>query len=372
MNKSIKFTILMAVIFGFMLSFVSCLQEKPEDKSATEVVPVTITEVVRKDLKRSLQLTGDIEPWKQVGVVPNISGKVTRIYVQEGDQVRQGQLLAELDTEALRLQLEQAKAAVSVAQANYQDAKRNKERMDKLLKENAISEQQHEKIRLALEAAQTQLKQAEEALNLVQYQLDVSMMRAPFSGLITGKYINEGEAINPMMPGGPGVVTLMDMSSVKIKVNVPERNFREIHPGLKSLIRVDAYPDEVFEGEVFIVNPSANPVTRSFETQVKVPNPQSKLKAGMFARVEIVVEEKAEALTIPADAILEEDDKNYVFVVANSQAAKRQVKTGLQEKDLIEVLSGLQEGEKIVYVGKEMLNDGSAINIVNTVRGDGQ
>ncbi len=373
MSKATKITILMSAVFCFMLSFASCLQEKAEDKTTIETVPVTTTEVARKDLKRSLHLTGDIEPWKKVGVVPNISGKVTRIYVQEGDQVREGQLLAELDTEALRLQLEQAKAAVAVAKANYEDAKRNKERMDILLKENAISEQQHEKIRLALEAAQTQLKQAEEALNLVQYQLDVSMMRAPFPGLITGKYINEGETINPMMPGGPGVVMLMDISSVKIRVNIPERNFREIQSGLKTFVRVDAYPDEVFEGEVFIINPSANPVTRSFEVQVKVPNPQSKLKAGMFARVEIVVEEKAGVLAVPTDAILEEDDKNYIFVVADdSRASKRQVKTGLQEKDLVEIISGLKLGEKIVLVGKEMLDDGSSINIVNTVRGDGQ
>ena len=363
MSKTIKIILFLSILPFFMLCFFSCSEEKSATDPGESAVPVKIAEVGRTDLKRSLSLTGDIEPWKEVNVVPSISGKVTKIYVQEGDKVNKDQLLAELDTEAASLQLEQAKAGVEVAEANYEDARRNKERMDKLLRENAVSEQQHEKVRLAFEAAQAQLKQAKEALNLIQYHLDVSLMKAPFPGIITGKYINEGETINPMMPGGRGVVTLMDISKVKIRANIPERNFREIHAGLQSLIRVDAYPEEIFEGEVFIINPAADPLTRSFEVQIKVPNPKSRLKAGMFARIEIVVEERNNVVVVSTDAILEKDRNNYVFVVENNKAFKRLVETGLRERSQVEVIAGLQGGERIVIVGKEMLKDGSSVNI---------
>ena len=163
-----------------------------ESSKVETSIPVEIIQVSRGNLIRVISLTGDIEPWKVVNVVPDIAGKVAHIYVQEGYRVKEGQPLAELDTIAARLRLEQAKASLAVAEANFNDAKRNKERMDRLLQKNSISDMQYEKVRLAYEAAQAQLKQAREALNLIQYSINVSLMKAPFSGVITGKYINEG------------------------------------------------------------------------------------------------------------------------------------------------------------------------------------
>jgi hydrophobe/amphiphile efflux-1 (HAE1) family protein/RND family efflux transporter MFP subunit len=347
-SKTTKIILFLSILPFFMLSFSSCREEKSVTDAGESSVPVKITEVGRTDMKRSLSLTGDIEPWKEVNVVPSISGKVTKIYVQEGDKVKKDQLLAELDTEEARLQLEQAKAGLEVAEANYVDAKRNKKRMDKLLKENAISEQQHEKVRLAFEGAQAQLKQAKEALNLIQYYLDVSLMKAPFSGIITGKYINEGETINPMMPGGGGVVTLMDISKVKIRVNITQKDFRDIKKGLKALIKVDTFPDQIFDGKISIINPSIDLLTRSFEVKIEAQNPNLKLMAGMFARIEIVVEEKDDVVVVPTDAILKEDGSNYVFVVENNRAIKRMIGLGLREREQVEVKFGLLENEKIV------------------------
>jgi len=362
-SRLTKIILAPAMLFVFLFFIISCSKEDTGNKSDKLLIPVEVKNVERGNLKRAISLTGDIEPWKVLNVVPDIAGKVTKIYVQEGSRVKRGQLLAELDTEAARLQLEQAKAGLGVAEANYKDAKRNKERMDNLLQQNAVSEQQHEKIKLAYEAAQAQLRQAKEALNLVQYRINVSLMKAPFSGIITGKHINEGETINPMMPGGRGVVTLMDISKVKIKVNIPAKDLRDIRIGLKSLLRVDSYPDEIFEGKVFIINPAADPLTRSFEVQIAAANPDFKLKAGMFARVEIMVEKRENVVVVPIDAILEEGENNYVFITENSKAFKKLVKLGLREGILVEVISGLMENEKVVTVGKEMLKDGSSIAI---------
>ena len=363
MKKSIIFSFVMLVIFVQFI-FISCGKDNvDETQQIDQIVPVKVKRVGYGNLKRVLSLTGDIEPWKLLNVVPDIAGKVVKVYVQDGDKVRKGQLLAELDTEAAELQLKQAEAGLGVAKANYNDASRNKERMERLLQQNTISDFQLEKVKLACEAAQAQFKQANEAINLIQYRINVSKMTAPFSGFITGKYVNEGETINPMMPGGRGVVTLMDISRLKIKVNIPERNFTDIRKGLKATLNVDAFPEKIFLGVISIINPAADPMTRSFEAQITAPNPGFRLRAGMFVRVDIVVEEKKDIFVISSDAILEQDGNKYVFIAEGSKAFLRNVILGLQESDQVEIMSGLSENEQVVILGKERLKDGSAIKI---------
>ena len=119
--------------------------------------------------------------------MPDVGGKIDRIYVNEGDRVGQGQVLAELDTRSIRLQLKQAEAGLAVAVANYADARRNKERMDRLFNEKAVSEQQYERVKLGFDAASAQLEQAQAAVNLAQHALDVSIMKAPFSGTVASR-----------------------------------------------------------------------------------------------------------------------------------------------------------------------------------------
>jgi len=364
LKKSSKAVLISTLFFVFLLVNFSCKREVAENNNEEiKSIPVEVTEVSRANLRKVISLTGNIEPWKVVNVVPDIGGKIAKIYVKEGDRVKKGQLLAELDTEAARLQLAQAKAALEMAQASFKDAKRNMERMERLRQEKAVSEQQYEKMRLAYDVALAQLNQAQKALDLVQHQIKVSLMKAPFSGVITGKYINEGETINPMMPGGRGVITLMDISRVKCKVNITERNLKEVRVGQKVLLTVDSYPGHIFIGKVYVINHAADPLTRSFEVQVAVPNPDLQLKPGMFARIKIVVEERENVISIPVDAVLEEGSNYYVYVVENQKAIKRKVKLGLEERELIEVQDGLRVGEKIVVVGKEMLKDEAAVRL---------
>ncbi|HDT13550.1 MAG TPA: efflux RND transporter periplasmic adaptor subunit, partial [Candidatus Aminicenantes bacterium] len=191
-----------------------------EEAEAFAAAPVKVYEVERARISEKLTYTGTLEAWNKINITPETGGKIAVIHVQEGDRVVQGQLLAELETDTIRLQLKQAEASVAVAEAGHADALRNKERMDRLLKENAVSEQQHEKIQLAYEAAAAQLEQARAALNLARHALDVSIMRAPFAGVIASKNAEVGDVINPMMggygAGTGGVLTLMDYSRIKI------------------------------------------------------------------------------------------------------------------------------------------------------------
>lgn len=356
-----------AIVSLFLLFFLfSCRQSDKEEEVKEEsfgATPVKVFKVSKQKISEKLNFTGLIEPRKKVTVTPDIAGKVAKIYVEEGDKVREGQLLAELDTRATRLQLEQAEAALAVAEANHKDAKRNMERMERLSKEKAVSDQQYEKIRLAYEAADAQLQQAKAAVNLARHQLDVSMMKAPFSGVIASKNAEVGDVINPMMGGfspTSGVLTLMDFSQVEIEIEVSPNDIVRIKRGQVAHLKVSALPDKVFEGRVTIVNLTADPLTKKFKVEVRINNPDLILRPNTFGEVTIEVSTHEEALVVPQVAILEDQ---FVFLARETTAVRREVTLGLQNAELVEVVNGVTEGDLVIVEGNYGLEDGSEIEI---------
>jgi len=178
-------------------------------------------------------------------------------------------LLAELDTRAIRLQLEQAEAALAAAKANLEDARKSMERMERLFQEKAVSEQQYEKARLGLEAAQAQKDQAEAAVNLAKHNLDVSLMKAPFDGVIASKNAEEGDVINPMMAGmsaSSGVLSLANYSRIKVKFDVAPEDIQKISRGQKIYLEGYDLPGQRFEGEISVVNAAADLQTKKVQS----------------------------------------------------------------------------------------------------------
>ncbi|MCR4439007.1 MAG: efflux RND transporter periplasmic adaptor subunit [bacterium] len=340
-----------------------CASKGDSRATETAIVRVRVSPVTKGSIREVLTYIGSIEPYREMRVVPSVGGKIARIYVDIGDRVAAGQTLAELDNETFSLQLQQAQAGLAVAQANFDDAERNWNRMQELKQKGSVSEQQYEKVQLAYQAAQAQLQQAQAALALAQWQLRHSVMKAPFAGVVTAKYMNEGDMINPQMPGAQGVVTLVDLSRVKIRINASEREVTKLREGLPVEVRVDVFPDQVFAGEVSAVNAAANTATRTFEVQVVVPNPRLELKAGMFARVAVVVASREEALVVPTDALLGTEVERYVYVVEDGIAMRKGVRVGIMQNGLAEVVSGLQEGDQLVVVGQQMLQQGSRVTV---------
>jgi RND family efflux transporter MFP subunit len=338
-------------------------QEKPQEESFG-AARVTVFKVSKQRISEKLVFTGVIEAWQMINIMPEIGGMIAKIYVEEGDRVQKGQLLAELDTRAARLQMEQAEAAVAVAQANYNDAEKNMERMERLIKENAVSEQQYEKIKLAFESADAQLNQARSALNLSKYNLDVSIMEAPFSGVVASRNAEVGDVINPMMGGfspNSGVVTLMDFSRVKIEVDVSQKDVVRIKKGQPASMTVSALPGRYFPGRVSVVNLAADPMTKKFHVEVAADNPDLLLRPNTFGEILIEVSSHEDALVVPQNAILE---NKYVFVVNEDNTVRRQdVSVGLENTDMVEILSGVQFGDRVVVEGSYGLDDGTKIEI---------
>ncbi len=362
------------IILTFLLSFLmlSCLpSKKPEDAEETSLAanPVKVFEAKRQKISEKLLFTGLIEAWRKVNVTPDVGGKIAKIYVEEGERVKEGQLLAELDTRAIRLQLEQARAGLAVAEASYKDARRNIERMERLKAENAVSEQQYEQIRLAFEASEAQFQQARAAVNLADHNLEVSIMKAPFSGVVSSKNAEVGDVINPLMGGfspTSGVLTLMDFSRIKIEIDVSMQDISRIKKGQVALLGVDSFPGRIFPGLVSIVNLTADPLTKKFRVQVTADNPDLALRPNTFGEVTLEVSTHENALVVPQKAILE---NRYVFVAKeDSTVVRKDIFLGLQNTDMVEVTSGIEEGDLVVVEGNYGLEDGARVDIREVIQ----
>lgn len=331
--------------------------------------PVKVFRAAREKITEKITYTGTLEALNKINITPEVGGKIARIYAEAGDRVVKGQLLAELENESIRLQLKQAQAGVAVAEASYADALRNKERMDRLVKESAVSEQQREKVQLAFDAAAAQLEQARAALNLAQHALDVSQMKAPFSGVVASKNAEVGDVINPMMGGfgggAGGVLTLMDYSAIKLAVAVSGEDIGRIRKGQEAVLRVRSLPGRDFRGTVRVVNLTADPMSKKFGVEVHVPNPDGALRPGTFGNLVFEVESHENALVVPQAAILE---NSYVFVAEGGQAVRRDVKLGIENTVMIEVLAGLADGELVVVEGNYGLEDGAPVQVIEEVK----
>lgn len=351
---------------GLLLAAGACRRSEDRAEIREELVraaPVRVVPASRDTISESLRYTGTVEALKRINITPDTGGKIARIHVREGDRVSRGQILAELETEAIRLQLLQAEAGLAVAEAGYNDARKNKERMDRLLKENAVSEHQHEKVQLAYEAAEAQRRQARAALSLARHALDVSVMRAPFDGIVASKNAEVGDVINPMMGGfgaATGVLTLVDFSQVKIVIEVTQTDVFRLRRGQAASLTVGYAPGVSFPGEIAVVNPAADPLSKKFRVEVTVDNPGLVLRPGTFGEVTFQVSTHENALVVPQRAILEDA---YVFVVVDGRAVKRPVSLGLQNTHRVEILSGLEEGERVIVEGNFGLEEGMPVAI---------
>jgi membrane fusion protein (multidrug efflux system) len=323
-------------------------------------MPVKVETVARRRISEKIIYTGMIEADRKINITPETGGKVARIPVEEGQFVEKGQLLAELDTSSIRLQLQQAEAAAAVAEANAKNAARNKERMDRLVAEKAVSETQYEQVKLADEAAQAQLAQARAAVDLARHALGQAVMTAPWSGVIASKNAEVGDVINPMMGGygaAGGVVTLVDYDKVKIVVEVSPSDISRLARGQRAIVTSGTAEAT---GTVRVVNLAADPQSKKFRVEIVADNPKRTMRPGTFGSVVFEVDSRENALAVSQTAVLND---SYVFVVENGKAVKRPVVLGLKNPTLIEVVEGLKEGDQVIIEGNYGLVEGTPVEI---------
>lgn len=337
---------ILASAIAMLLLFTGC-SKKTSDTQETEVIPVEVATVGKEIIDRKIELVGTLAAWKEANLGAQTTARIHRIYVEEGKEVREGDLLFEMDD----TQLAQAKIQYELAKNDY-------ERMKPLYEMGSISRSEFDRVKAAYENAE----------KVYTMMLSNIQFKAPFAGVITAKRMNEGEIfmLAPGAGGAPSIVQLMQLNPLKLLVNVSEVNFGEVKRGQNVSIVSDVYPGRVFSGVITRINPTINPATRTFEVEVRILNPDRKLRPGMFVRATIDIG-KVSAVVVDRAAVLKQLGVNayYAFVAEGNKAQRRTVKVGQEFDDRIEILEGLRIGDALVVKGQARLKDGSLIDIKN-------
>jgi membrane fusion protein (multidrug efflux system) len=261
--------------------------------------------------------------------------------------VKAGQVLARLDGDRLRLEMQQSEANLRKLERDY---KRQQELFDKGL----VAKGTAENAKFDLDALQAQYDRA-------RLELSYTEIRAPIQGVVSARHIKVGNTIEPNTPA----FRVTDLDPLIAYVHIPEKEFPKLAPGQTADVLVDALGGTHFAGKIARISPTVDPQTGTFRAQVEVPDQSRLLKPGMFARVNIVYERRENALQVPRNAILDADADQSVFVIVNGKAEQRHLSTGLTNNGMVEVVDGLKGNEQIVVVGQAGLKTGTAVRIVD-------
>ena len=333
------------------LALAGCEQGGDQDEDDAEddvaAIPVETVNPVRGDIDARYSGTAPIEAFADAIVIAKVGGEVRDILVEEGDDVRRGQVMARLDGDRLRLERNQAEANLRKLQRDYQ---RNVDLKDKGL----ISEGDFEKIQYEMEALEANF-------NLAALELDYTEIKAPIDGVVSERFIKIGNTIDV----NDQTFQVTSLEPLISYLHIPEREYRRIDPGQRVTIVVDALQGLSFDASVARVSPIVDPATGTFKITIEVTDESRRLKPGMFGRISIVYDSRKMALQIPRNAVIEEAGETTVFVVADDVAEKRTIRTGYSNAGNVEVLEGLSEDDEIVVVGQLNLKSGSKVSVIN-------
>jgi len=316
----------------------------PGARSGGGAAPVTIVsaEVTSERVTRELKALGTAIANESIDVTSKTSNLVTAIRFRDGENVRRGQVLIELDAAQARADLAEATAALTESASQYRRAR-------DLLSTRALSQSQYEQLEATMKANQARVDAA-------QARLGDTVIRAPFSGRVGLRRVSVGSLINP----GTVITTLDDTSVMKIDFTVPENLLTNVREGLALTARTAAHPGQDLGGKVLTIDSRVDPTTRSVTVRALVPNRDGLLRPGMFVNVTLA-KDGYDAIVIPEQALVPEQSHQYVFVVQGDTVVRREVQIGRREPGKVEIVAGLVNGERIVIEGTQKVRDGSAV-----------
>ena len=339
--------LILSIVAIAILASCSGKKDKTTDGDTVETIPVKVQKLEKTDIAKTLDYAANLEADKQVFYAPASTGRIEKIYVEVGDQIKQGQLLVEMD----KTQLIQAEVQLKNLETEYN-------RAVQLNETGSISKQSYD-------AAVTQYEVAKAN---VEFLKENTRMEAPFDGIVTGKYLEDKELYTGASFGGatkPSIIAIEKINPVKAYVNLSEQYYLTVKPGTRVELKSNIYPDRVFEGKVSIVYPSIDPASRTFTVEVKIPNSDESLRPGMYGTINFFIG-NTETVVAPAIAVLKLQGSNdrYVFLNKNGKAKRVSVKLGKRFDDKVELISDeIHEGDELVVVGQGRLVDGSPLSI---------
>lgn len=379
--KKVVFLSIILILFAFIgykikikLDQNRIQQSMTQNGGSNVTIPLVKTlEVTLEPIRETLELVGNIEAETEIPIQPRISGRLITLMVEEGSEVKKGDLIGVIDDEAYVLQVQQTEANIIGIKANMEQAKVNasrlkseKERYRELLDQRYISQWEYEQVENAYLAAEAnldtlkaQLEIAEKNYQLQKLQLEQTRIYAPISGYILRKFVTPG--IN--LTSGTTIVTIASLSPVKLIFNIDQKDAVRIQRGMSVNFVNDAVPNRIYSGKINQVAPVYDPKTRTLALSVNIDNDDRSLLPGMFGIVTVLMSGKDFALVVPQEAIIVNSQKG-VFVVGDDNVVRFQpIKTGLEAEGRVEVVSGLKAGDKVVVVGQNRLRNGQLVEV---------
>jgi len=357
-------------------------------------MPVEFATVKRSPVSEQILVVGNLIGAATVEVVPRVNGRLQHVNVKLGDAVKRGDVIARVEDLEIREQVRQAEATYKVSQASIRQreadltlAKNNLDRSRNLYERQLLPQQtfddvdaRHQAALAQLDLARAQFEVSKARLDELKITLSNTQIVAPVDGFIGKRFLDPGAFASTNAP----VASVVDIRTVRMVANLVERDMRRVPAGTPASVEVDAFPGERFQGRVSRVAPVFDPATRTAEIEIEVSNTGYRLKPGMYSRVNLTIDTRPDAITIPRNALVDLEGKTGVFIAEAAQAPEGTrgggpaaamtakfvpVQVGIRDGEHIEVTRGLSDGARVITTGASALKDGDRIIAAGAGRG---
>lgn len=338
--------------------------EKEEEVTATAVLrpPVMVAPAIYQDVVDRIEATGQLMAKADATIAAQVDGQVTELQAREGDAVAMGDVLLVIDPERRELELQNAAAQVAEAKAELAVASRNYKRTKSLSKGNAASEMRLDEDQTRESLARSAVAGAKARLGLAQRAVKDSTVRAPFAGLIARRHVSVGEYLTT----GTALFDLVALDPIEVEFTLAEVDSSKVALGHSVEVSIAPYPDEVFLAKVSMISPTIEPRTRTLRVKAELPNPEGRIRPGLFAHTDIGVSERTGVVSVPQDAIVQRADGTVVFRLGSDNRVSRiQVETGVTSNGFVEIRTGINHGDFVVVRGQTRLDDGISVMVRN-------
>ncbi len=344
--------VVMVTLFGRIQSESRILEEqkKAQLRQKQPDVNVVTLELAPAPIRDRINLPGITRPWVKLDVLTEVTAKVLKKEVEEGNSVRKGDVIAVFDSRDYQ-------NAYNSVQASYQAARATLNRFEKLHEGQLTTRSQ-------LDDAKAQAENYRASMDTAALNLERCTLRAPISGVINQLYIDNGQFLNH----SDKVAEILQIGQIKVTVGIPESDVDAVRKLENFDVRIDALNGKIFSAKKYFLSRTADPAARLYNLDLAVDNSDGEILPDMFARVEIVKKEVPEGLSLPLYAVITRNNENIVYICKDNKSYSRKIVTGLQEGWRVEITQGLEAGEQVIVVGHRSVNDDQSVNVVRTVK----
>lgn len=336
------------------------LSESITNIDQSELINVKVETVKKHLFKNTLQMSGEITPFKEIMITARIGGEIKLLNVDVGEIVKKNQIIGTQNDRMLGLIRQKALIGLKSAEINLNDAKKQYDKNKTLLKENAVSQTIAETYAKTYELSKIGLELAKNDYATADENYRYTIIKSPIDGIISSKNVSVGENIN----AGARIFTIVDTNQVYVDVGVSEINVNKLLIGMSVKISVNVNPGIIYEGKITNIGPVPNE-TNMYPVKILIQNTEKTIKSGMFASVQTELGNQVEGIAIPKYAVQNDEARNYIMIIDDKKAKRIDVKLGLEDEQYYEIKEGIKEGVQIIISGQNIVKDGDLINIQN-------